>query len=270
VQLTEVRALAWSRVLIGVVFLLRTTPLLAPLHLKELRGATPLLGWPDHSWHGSPELPLPAAAVAALCVIRTLGALGFTLGVATRVAGLVAGVAGYLVLLQYPFAFEASLHLLFQATMLLALTDAGSALALRPTPPRAPESGVLLIQLFVASIYPWAAIGKLRHDWFDGHTLELLHRQRWLRGAMADALLSTPDRRVLVAWGVALGELAVGPLLLWRRTRLLGLAMALTFHVTAEIMGRPGLLGFEMVVLLVCFLPGLTTGRSTEPPQATR
>ncbi len=103
----------------------------------------------------------------------------------------------------------------------------------------------------------WAAIGKLRRDWFDGRTLELLLRQRWLSGRLAEALLGTPDRRVVIAWAIVLGEIAVAPLLLWKRTRLVGLAAALTFHVVAEIMGRPGLLGFEMMALLICFVPGI-------------
>src|SRR5258706_10170175 len=116
---SEVRALAWSRVVLGTLFLVRTTPLLAPLHLKELRGTSPLLGWPDDRWHGSPTLELPEGAVAALCVARTAAAIAFLLGVEARAAGLVAGVAGYLVLLQQPFAFMATLHLLYQGTILL-------------------------------------------------------------------------------------------------------------------------------------------------------
>jgi hypothetical protein len=273
---SEVRALAWSRAILGALFLLRTTPLLAPLHLKELRGATPLLGWPDERWHGSPTLPLPALAVAALCLVRTAAAAGFMLGVEPLACGVVAGVTGYLVLLQYPFGFEATLHLLFQGTILLALTDSGSALALRPRPPRAVASGIALIRLFVASIYAWAGIAKLRPDWLDGRTLEGLLRQRWLSGPMADVLLATPDRRAAIAWVVALSELAIGPLLLWRRTRLAGLVAALAFHAAAEVMGRPGLLGFEMVALLICFAPGLslerllTAVRRRARPPATR
>jgi hypothetical protein len=267
--LNDARALGFSRAALGALFVLRTTPLLAPLHLKELRGATPLLGWPDGRWHGSPTVPLPSAVVAALCIVRTAAAAGFMLGIETTACGIVAGVTGYLVLLQYPFAFEATLHLLFQGTILLALTDAGSALALRPRPPR-DASGITMIRLFTASVYAWAGIGKLRPDWLDGRTLEVLLHQRWLSGSLAEALLATPERRTAAAWTVALGELAVGPLLLWRRTRLAGLAAALAFHAVAEVMGRPGLLGFEMVALLICFLPGMGGARSTERPPATR
>ncbi len=249
------RALAWSRILLGALFLLRTTPILAPFHLKEARGTFPLLGWPDDRWHGSPTLPLPVAVVAALCLVRTAGAIAFTLGVEAQVAGIAAGVAGYLVMLQQPFGLVMTLHLLFQGTILLAVAGADGALALRPRPPRAAASGLALVQLFVASVYVWAGLSKVRADWLDGRTLEGLAQQRWLSGRLADLLLATPDRRVAVAWAVALGEIALGPLLLWPRTRRAALVAALAFHAGLEITGRPDLLGFEMAALLVCFVP---------------
>src|SRR5207249_1644961 len=105
---------------------------------------------------------LPPKIVATLCVIRTAAAIAFLLGIETLASGLIAGVAGYLVLVQQPFGFVFTLHLLYEGTILLALTDCGSALALRPRRPRSAGSGLRLIQLFVASIYAWAAIGKLR------------------------------------------------------------------------------------------------------------
>jgi len=269
----ELRALASARIALGALFLIRTTPILAPLHLRELRGTLPLLGWPDGLWHGSPTLPLPAPAflVPALCIVRTAAALAFTLGVRVRVAGVIAGVAGYLVLLQQPFAFIMTLHLLFQATILLALTECANTMALRPRPARDPGSGLTMIRLFVASVYLWAGIGKLSADWLDGHKLEVLAQQRWLSGRLADLLLATPDRRAAVAWAVVMGELALGPMLLWPRTRRAGLVAALAFHAGLQLMARPDLLGFEMAALLICFLPRALTGAgSVARPPATR
>src|SRR4051812_27789955 len=43
----EALPLAWARVALGALFLLRTTPVLAPLHLPYLSGTSPLVGWPD-------------------------------------------------------------------------------------------------------------------------------------------------------------------------------------------------------------------------------
>jgi hypothetical protein len=198
----------------------------------------------------------------ALCVLRTVAALAFALGVRAREAGIVAAVSAYAVLLQHPFAFMSTLHLLFEGTLLLALTDCDAELALRPRPARDPSSGLRLMQLFVASVYVWAGLGKLRPDWFDGRVLEVLARQRWLSGPVAHLLLGSAATRAVVAWIIGLGEIAAGPLLLFRRTRALGLATALGFHLAVQTMARPDLIGLVMAALLVAYLPGLTLRRA--------
>src|SRR5438309_1218797 len=81
-------------------------PILAPFDPVFLRGTSGWLGWPDHGWHvPALGLALPPALIAALVALRTLGALGLVLGVQTRTAGLVAGIAGYLVLAQDAFGY---------------------------------------------------------------------------------------------------------------------------------------------------------------------
>jgi len=254
----DLRPLGWSRAALGLLFLIRTTPLLAPLHLSALSDTSPLLGWPDDRWHGAAVgVALPPSIVASLCVVRTAAAAAFMLGIAPTAAGLAAGAAGYIVLAQRPFGFLFTFHLLYLGTILLALTDAGSAFALRPRPARSPASSLLLMRLFVASIYAWAAIGKLRPDWLDGRALAVLHDMQALTGPLADVLLATPARRAMTSCAVALGELSLGPLLLWRRTRPAALGAAYFFHIVIEIMGRPDLLGWETAALLLCFLPGV-------------
>jgi len=254
--LDDVRPLAWSRIGLGTLFLLRTTPLLAPLHLPFLIGTAPLLGWPSTSWHGQPIFfGASARLVAVACVVRTLAALCFLAGYRTRLSGLVAGALGYVVMFQYPFGFNATLHLLFQGTMLLALTDAGAALALRPSPVRYPRSGKLLIRIFLASIYFWAGVFKLRHDWLDGRTLGLFHDNGIISGALADFVLGTPWRRQLVARSVAVVELCLPVLLLWSKTRRFAPFVALGMHASLELAVGPDLLGWEMAALLLCLWP---------------
>src|SRR5688572_30313384 len=66
----DLRPLGWSRAALGLLFLIRTTPLLAPLHLWALSDTSPLLGWPDDRWHGTPVgIALPPSIVASLCVV---------------------------------------------------------------------------------------------------------------------------------------------------------------------------------------------------------
>jgi hypothetical protein len=209
---------------------------------------------------------LPAALVAALCLLRTAAALGLALGVRARIAGVVAGVAGWGVLAQDAFGYFHHLHMLYLGAILFGLTDAGSAFSLRPDAPRSPASSLLLLRCWVASIYVWAAIGKLRLDWLDGRALEAFHRVGALRGALADALVATPTSRIICSVAVAFGELVLGPALLWSRTRRVALVFAYGLHALFEIAGRVDSIGWQMAALLPVFFRGGTP----RPPQATR
>jgi hypothetical protein len=261
------RALALVRIAVGALLILRTTPLLTPLHLHFLRGVAPLLGWPDRGFHAPvPGLGLPAAVVAVLCVLRTAAALALLAGVWSRVAGVVAGLTGYLVLAQDELGFVQTLHLLYGSALLVGLTDASAALALAPDRPRAPRSSLWLLRLWVASVYLWAGLAKLHADWLDGRALGFFVESGALGGPLAGALLATPWRRMLVARAVAAGELALGPALGHPRTRPFALPAAFAFHLGIELMARPDLLGWIMMSLLLAFVPrdpqGVQTARS--------
>lgn len=253
----DVRPLAWGRILIGALFLLRTTPLLAPLRFNFTPGTIPLLGWPTEACHGIPYVPwtLPSTVAAGLCIVRTIAAGLFMVGAWTRVAGLIAGASGYLVMLEHPFGLEATLHMLFQGTMLLALTDAGATLALRPVPVRNAASGLLLIRVFVASIYFWAGFSKLRTDWFDGRTFELFQKDGALTGWFSDFVLATPLSRKLVAFTIAGTELSLPLLLFWRRTWRIAPFIALSMHAAIELAAAPDLIGWVIAALLLCLWP---------------
>lgn len=251
------RPLAWSRIALGSLLLLRTTPLLAPLHLPYTAGTYPLLGWPNSAWHGAAVwgLDAPAAVIAVLCIVRTLAALCFTLGYRTTWSGVLAGICGYYLLFQEPFGFNATLHLLLQGVMLLALTDAGAAIALRPEPVRNVDSGKLLIRAFLASVYAWAGFVKLRADWLDGRTLALFHENGALFGPVSDLLLRTAWSRALVARSIVGLELTLPLLLLSPATRRWAPYVALSLHLGIELSARPDLLGWSMAALLLSTLP---------------
>jgi hypothetical protein len=265
----DFRPLALSRIATGLLLILRTTPILHDVH-SQLFDSWPLLGWPEHAWNATSHvLELPDSIVKALCILRTVAAVFFTCGVWTLASGVCAGVCGYLVLLQDPFGFIFTLHLLYQAAILLAITDSGAAWALRRAPVRAPHTSYRLIRAFVASIYFWAGLYKLRPDWLDGRTLSLFYSEGVLRGWLADHVLATAVLCRVVATGVALIELSLGPLLLWERSRRHALWIAFAFHAGLEITAHPDLLGWAMAALLPCFLPSAQdelTRPLREPP----
>jgi hypothetical protein len=188
-------------------------------------------------------------------VVRTAAAVALLAGVWSRVAGVAAGIAGYLVLAQDELGFVQTLHLLYGSALLVGLTDAGAALALVPDPPRAPRSSLWLLRLWVASVYPWAGLAKLHADWLDGRAMGFFLGSGALGGPLAGALLATPWRRVLVARAVAAAELALGPALVQARTRRFALPAAFAFHLGIELVARPDFLGWIMMSLLLAFLP---------------
>jgi hypothetical protein len=262
---SDLRWLGVTRIALGAVFLFRTTPLanLYPSPLCWVAG--PLFGWPVPGWHAAwLGLALPAAVVACLCIARTLAALLFMLGVATTASGLVASISAFVVLAQDAFAFSFTRYILFLATGLLAIADGGSCLALRPSPARDPQGSVWLMRSFVASVYAWSAIAKLRPDWLDGRTLGALHDGHFLRGALADWLASTPAMRSGASVAVVGVELALAPLLLIPRTRRTGIALAVLMHGAYELTAQPDVMALVMGSLLLVFLPG--AGKLGRPP----
>ena len=258
-------ALVRTRVAFGVLLVLRTTPLGLPLGIGDAASSWPLLGWPVTGFRGHLPLELPPAVVIGLCLVRTAAALAFATGYHARVAGIAAGLAGIAVVSQEPFAFNFTLHLLFLAPIVLAFTDCDSVWALRPLPARAPSSSAWLLAAFVASIYLWAGAYKLRPDWLDGRALALYHRDRALVGSLADALLATPVLRSVTATCVAITELSLGPLLLYPRTRAIGVLLGLAFHLAIQLVASPDVLGLEMAFLLCALWP---TRRARAGPAA--
>ena len=251
----RLRPLAWTRIALAIIVLLRTTPVLGWFD-AGLADATPLLGWP----HGGFQVAafgatLPIGVVKVLCVVRTVGAVGFLLGWFTLPAGLVTGVAGYAVFLQDAYSFTFTQHLLFLGTAVLALTDCATVLAVRPDRPRAPDSSRWLVQVFLVAIYFWAAFVKLRRDWIDGRTLGLFFDEGRLSGPLARALMGTTERRAIAAPAVVATELSLVVLLLWPRTRWLGIAIAVVMHASIEWMAHPDVIGWAMCAFLLSFVP---------------
>ena len=236
-------ARALARIALGALFVVRTTALanLLPIPLAHVSG--PLFGWPQAgfamAWGG---LVLPAGVQIALCVVRTIAAALFMTGVRARMSGLVAGACG----------FVFTLYVLFAATMVVALTDATTHLALVPDrATREEESSARLLTIFLASIYAYSALAKLQTDWLSGRTLLALAEDGLLGGFVASLLVEHPALRPAAAIGVFLIELALPVLLVVRRTRRLAVFVALALHATFELATHPDVMGFVMATLLL-------------------
>ena len=251
------RPLAWTRIAFAGVLLVRTTPLIRAIDPGIGAEVRPLLGWPQGGGMSAAVMgwELPVAVIKLLCVARTVFALSFLLGYRPLLAGIACGISAYVVMLQDVFSFTFTQHLLFLGLAVLATTDCGTVLAVRPEETRSPRTSQLLVLALIASVYFWAGFGKLRRDWMDGRTLGLFYEEGKLRGAVADLLLGTASRRAIAAPVVALTELALVPLLWFRRTRWIGLTLSLALHVSIEPMARPDVIGWAMLALLLALVP---------------
>ena len=244
-----------ARILFGMLVLLRTTPVLLPLGIPYLVGTYPFLGWPAQTWHVAMLGGLwPDAVVKALCVARTLAILLFTLGVRAREAGVAAGVLAWAVMSQDAGSYINTFHLLYVGMVVLGASGAGSSRALHREREVDLASGLALTRALVVSVYAWSGYAKLNAQWLRGDVLESLCASRAVRGPIADALLTSPGAFAATAWLVVATELALGPLLLWRRTRRAALVLALTFHAVLEISMHPDFFGFAMAILLLAFV----------------
>ena len=241
------RVLAWMRIAVGAIFVVRTTPLLAPFgfHFTEI----PLVGWPRSGFHVS-LLGLPTMVVAALAILRTIAALAFTLGIRARITGVIAAACGWIVLAEDAMSYVNSLHLLFLATLVLALADSATELAIEKTPARSMNTSVWLARALPLSVYLFSAIAKLNAQFLAGDAFRGFCEDAYVRGAIAT--LACPHPRLMSICVIA-SEIAIPIFLAIPRTRRVTLFVALGFHLVVEWAMHPDVFGWLMAVLLTSF-----------------
>ncbi len=246
------KRLAIARVVVGLIFLVRTTPVASWLGFAW--GEQALMGSGGGGWHPVPfAFALPAGALMAFAIVRTLAALAFCVGFQSRWAGIAASALGYLALEQDPMSYVNSLHLLFSSTLLLALADSQTTLAIGPRPASSPRTSVWLIRGLAMSVYAFSGLAKLNSDFLSGHALTTLHTDGELTGAIADLVCASFLRTRAISILAAAFELLIPWLLMCRRTRRAAVIVALAFHLLIEQSMHPDVFGWLMVTLLFTF-----------------
>jgi hypothetical protein len=107
----------------------------------------------------------------------------------------------------------------------------------------------------VIAIYAWSALAKLNATWLDGSALRLLRDVGALEGPLARTVLGSDTGLRIAAWVVLLGEAALVPGLLFRRTRSWAVVAACILHASIEMTAHPDVFGWLMIVLLSAFWP---------------
>ena len=103
-------------------------------------------------------------------------------------------------------------------------------------------------------MYFFAAVAKVDVDWLGGRPIAI-----WLREKRHYPVLGPLYGQEWFKWLMVYGGLAfdalVVPLLLWGRTRLLGLALAALFHLMNAYTFRIGVFPFLAISLCIFFFP---------------
>jgi vitamin K-dependent gamma-carboxylase-like protein len=126
-------------------------------------------------------------------------------------------------------------------------------LSTRPGPETVPFWNLFLLRAQMFIVYFYAGIAKLNPDWLRGEPIG-----SWI-AARAEGL---PFERLLaqpwVAWAAAyfalFFDLSIGFLLLWRRTRPVGIVLALLFHTANNFLFHIGIFPYLGMALTLLFL----------------
>jgi hypothetical protein len=241
------------RTLIAAAALVRTSDVLRPL--IELDHHRWVHGVEFAPWAEGIEPPrlavglLPGLGVLAtpvlasmLVVLRGGAALSLLVGLWPRASALLLGVSGYALMASDRFRYLHHLHLLWTSCLLLALVPWSA----RPLP----KWPLTLIRWQVLVIYAASGVAKLDPQWLDGSTLEQLAAHRLIDPGVVE-VVGAP----LLAQLTCATELILVPLLMWPRTRWVGIALAIAFHLSTDTVMVVSTFPVVMIALVVTFAP---------------
>lgn len=151
-------------------------------------------------------------------------------------------------------------YLISLVSFLLIFVPAHRALAvdalLRPSirSAVAPNWALWLLRGQMAIVYVFGGLAKINPDWLAGEPL-----RAWLAARtdfpVIGGLFTEEWMVYLFSYGGLLLDLFVVPLLLWRRTRLPALALALAFHLTNSRLFNIGIFPWLAIAATLLFLP---------------
>jgi vitamin K-dependent gamma-carboxylase len=189
----------------------------------------------------------PPGEIGTYALILGLTALSLciALGVAYRAVTVLTAVGLWAYFLMERTLYINHIYLYGLLLTLLVFIPADRAFTLRqglaawrtrgapdePADPRpvVPFWSLAVLRFQMGLVYSYAGIAKLNPDWIAGFPLRI-----WVppkAGQALEPLLSSDQLALVMSWGGLAFDLLITPLLLFRRTRLLGAGWAFSFHV---------------------------------------
>lgn len=130
--------------------------------------------------------------------------------------------------------------------------------------PSMPRWCALVIILQVWIVYTYASVAKLYPDWLDASMAQVLMSGKasyWLIGDF----LQQPWVHWSIAYTGILFDLLIVPLLLWRRTRILGFVISIFFHLFNSIVFQIGIFPYMSIAFALFFFTPKTVQRRFLP-----
>jgi hypothetical protein len=243
---------------VALLVLVRTTDVLAPvLALDHHHWVTGLeyAPWLDHTvapvLHSPlvPFLPsLSAEVVTTLVVARTVLAGGLLVGLFPRTSAGMLALVGYGLIAVDRYRYLHHLHLLWISCAWLALVPPVGWRERAQTP----RWALQLLRFQALVVYGASGLAKLRGDFLDGTTFGVMSDLHLFEGPFAHL---PPAWRAPLAIGTCVTELSLVPLLAWRKTRLVGIALGLALHVGIAEAMMVSTFSVQMALYLALFLP---------------
>lgn len=111
-----------------------------------------------------------------------------------------------------------------------------------------------LLRVQVGVVYIFGGLAKINADWLAGEPMTqwMALRADW---PVIGSWLAMDGTGVVMAWAGLFVDLAIVPLLMFTRTRWVGFALAVLFHLFNSVLFKIGIFPVMMVVLTTVFLP---------------
>jgi hypothetical protein len=206
--------------------------------------------------------PLSHGAMLGVFAVMGLAALSLSFGFLTRVSAAVFGALFTYAELIDKATYLNHYYFASLVALLLAVLPSGAAWSVdawlrrrraSATSPAVPALAYALLRVQVGVVYVYAGLAKLDADWlFRAEPLRTWLRAR-VESPLFTGLASEPWVPYAMSWGGAAFDLAVVPLLLFRKTRPFAFAVAVCFHLTIWALFPIGVFSFVMLAAVTIF-----------------
>ncbi len=193
-------------------------------------------------------------------VVTQVAAICLAIGLLTRVsAAIVCGAIAYVLLVERQI-YVNHYYLLSCAAGLLVFLPAGrsfavdAAIGIEPRQQIMPRWQLWLLRFQLGMPYIFGAIAKLNSDWLAGQPAGIILSNR-AEMPIVGPYLMMPGAKEVIAYGGLFYDLLIVPMLLYRRTRWLGVALSLVFHLTNSQLLSIGVFPWFMLATLIVFFP---------------